>query len=189
MSNFDPKHLEHSIDPSEVPAPVAELFTRESNPYEHRRLVIHAFRKLLRFNNNDGLITYVAEHPAVIDEDGMEVVNQSHMYFADVDQEGAIVGRGTAFHRYDGTDPYYRQKPILTYTETMPERQGQGIGQRRLEVMDTVVQTLHGEPLHSDWELDMEDEVTDQFKKAVREGRAEEYTEENGETRYRFKRR
>lgn len=184
-TNYQTEHLS-VIVADDVPEHVAAAIYEHSSHNPPERAVIHAFRNIMRFDNDDGLVTYIAEREQRIDEDD-ELYDRSSTQLIDVDKGQTIVGRSHLVYVPEGTDAIDAGFPYVAYTETDPKKRKQGLGRRRLMVMNLLANTLHEQPLHSDSDWFREDEATSLWERLEQEGKAVRYKDKNGDNRFRFK--
>lgn len=83
----------------------------------------------------------------------------------------------------------FKEKPLVTYSESFGGYEGQGLHRRRLEIMNILSLKGSGLPLHSDTYRARQIRATSAWKHLVREGKAVEYEEGDPAPgkRFRFK--
>lgn len=187
MAEISKMYLESDILPDQFPGSVAQALYEQSAERPENRFTIHAFRNLMRFDNNDGIVTYVGEFPKA-DSSGRDFgFEGSFAKLIDINVNKLHIGEGSIIHGYDIGNPASDGKPYVAWTGTAEGFRKQGLGLRRLKVMNVVAQELYGKPLNSDSEFFIEEEARSLWRHLVQQELADRYSETYGGLRYRFK--
>jgi hypothetical protein len=127
----------------------------------------------------DGSRTYVATTKKIysmLDE-------EESTYFVDM-EGGSVLGYGELRKDLSKGGKYFTDKPFVGYTRTEAANVRQGLGLRRLEMMNAFSQMKYSLPLYSD--TVMNTGATSRWEELVRAGKAEKF-KEGREDRYVFK--
>ena len=177
------------ITPVDIPAEAARTFWVRSGRYtDSPRLILPEFSQLLRISGPGEITTYIAEHSKAY---AAVAEVESNAYVVDLDPDGRQVGAGEIRFALTNTRDFFRDKPFVGWTETEPGHQRQGLGKRRLLIMNLAATALYKHPLHSG--TLMSDDAESLWQKLTADGLAEKYTEKdtaykNGLVRYKFSR-
>jgi hypothetical protein len=104
----------------------------------------------------------------------------------DVDDRDRRIGHGIVAMLSGDVQPFEINKPFVGETGTQPEFMRQGLGLRRLQVMNHLAQLIFRKPLHSDLLGHTSEEAKGVWRKLTEQGNAEEYTRD-GFSLWRFK--
>jgi hypothetical protein len=129
----------------------------------------------------EGLETYVLPIDVHADDAG---VGEEVLYLVDTDAEGQKTGIGLVAKGRGGLARY--QKPYVGYTETDETHRREGLGLRRLRLMNRLALREYDQPLHSDPNADVSDEAKAVWLKLVNSGEAEFFHDEEY-PRFRFR--
>ncbi len=142
---FKEGNIEKS-DLSKIPPEVLEVFEGYSRrfilPEEYKK---GDFNDIFLIHHMNGDETYVAQQ---IKKFGDEFKEQN-TYFVDT-RNNEITGRGELRLGLETEEEYYKDKPTVGYTFTKEDYQNQGLGKRRIEIMNAFSRMDHGLPLYSD---------------------------------------
>lgn len=127
----------------------------------------------------DGNETYVATTTKIYSGDDVE----ESTYFIDM-QGGSVAGYGELRKNLTKGGSYFTDKPLVGYTETEPTMRRQGLGLRRLEIMNAFSQMKYQLPLYSDTLL--QPDAKRRWEELVQVGKAEKF-KEGRHDRYVFK--
>lgn len=184
-AEFSPQYLS-TVRPEEVPRSAANVVYEHSDHVPAQRMIISAFRNIMRFDNKDGIVTYIAERERR-DTDELGIHRESSMLTVDITTDGVIAGHGHAIKMYEGEAiEYVGNEPFVAYTETSEIMRRRGLGRRRLEVMNVAANMIHGEPLHSDIAIAREEDATSLWKSLQKDGRVVRYVDADRGDRFRF---
>ncbi len=142
----------HRYFPAGRIEPITELpeaFIAEVKPYaeydDQSVFDYKKFQEVSRISHDDGSTTFVARY--AIDQmlDGAPL-NPQNIFLVDIDKNGETVGSG---YVASNNHPLYKGKPFVGYTDTKSGFEKQGLGRRRLFVMNALSQMSYRLPLHS----------------------------------------
>lgn len=102
----------------------------------------------MRFVHPDGDYSWLAQHDKTYDEYSEAV--ESNTYVFDTNPDNEITGVGEIRFARSSDDPYFKDKLFVGWTKTELGFERQGLGRRRLLVMNMVSHALYGCALHSD---------------------------------------
>lgn len=165
----------------QIPNPVMEWFEGRSalqiHPRDYRRGNFSAFYVIY---HQSGDRTFAAKQTKTYDTNGD---TEELVYLIDLDSNGKEEGHGEIRMNVSNDDPYFKNKPFVGYTATEDGFRRQGLGTRRLLIMNTFTQILYDLPLHSDTLIT--DDARRLWERLVAEGKAIKYQEGKNE-RFRF---
>jgi hypothetical protein len=138
------------------------------------------FERFLVITHDNGDRTYVATQTVTYPTNGD---TERLAYLMDFNEAGSPVGGGEIRHNTSNQDNYFRDKPFVGFTITDQAYQRRGFGKRRLNMMNALSRSLHGNPIHSD--TNMAPNAENLWKNLVEEGAARAY-KEGQHNRYMF---
>lgn len=151
-----------SADFRDIPEKAAVLFDTRVSMRTHKHEA-GAFNSVFKIDHQEGGQTYVAQK-RIINDNGSAV---DWTYLFDTDLHGRPQGYGEIVHGNS-------DKPFVGYT--FSEIKKQGLGQRRLKMMNAISTMLYDKPLHS--ASTISDSARGVWEKLVHEGVAERYMDE-----------
>jgi len=165
----------------QIPNQVMEWFEgRSSLLIDPRNYLQGNFSAFYVINHQSGDRTFAARQTKTYDTNGD---TEELVYLIDVDSDGIEEGHGEIRMNISNDDPYFKNKPFVGYTETEGGFRRQGLGTRRLLMMNTFTQMLYDLPLHSDTLI--ADDARRLWERLAVEGKAIKYPEGQNE-RFRF---
>ncbi len=171
---------------------VPDVVTRTSEESTHvnpsERLGLQAFKNLWIFDDDHRITTYVGMYDRALDEDGLGPFEDTLTHVVDTD-ENVVAGETIATYRHTEGDAFYSGTPTVDWTETKDQYLRQGLGTRRIEILDQLTQSAHDAPLHSAPSWNQEDAAEMLWRRLVEAGKAEQYIDSSGDDRFRMKRR
>ena len=179
-ANQAQSYSEQQITTAYMPPAVREYLDSELNSWTEEKWLADT-PSLIHFEGSD---SYVMPIHANIDARGG--VGEEVVFVVDTDESGNKIGMGLLGFGV-GDHPPALKKPYVAYTQTEQGRRQEGLGTRRLRLMNQLALRLFDQPLNSDPESDLSIEAMYTWQKLVRAGEAEGYEEENGALRWRFK--
>lgn len=134
------------------------------------------FKKFLLVNHENGDQTYIANQTKKYDNKNVEDLS----YLVDY-RGGDNLGHAELRYNPSSDLEYFKDKPFVGYTGTEEKYQKQGLGRRRLFLMNALAKTLYNNPVYSDTVIT--DEAKSLWEKLVQENLAKKIKEGN-EDRY-----
>lgn len=147
------------------------------HPQDYKRGNFSAFYVI---DHQSGDRTFAARQIKTYDTNGE---TEELVYILDLDNEENEKGHAELRMNISNNDPYFKNKPFVGYTETEDDFRKQGLGARRLLIMNVFAKILYVLPLHSDTLISAE--ASSLWKRLVEEGKATTYLEGEHE-RFRF---
>jgi hypothetical protein len=132
---------------------------------------------LLKFEHGNGDTSYLGEHIKTYQNGQVE----SNTYIVDINQDSRLTGKAEIRFAADREDSYFKNKPFVGWTETLEDFRGEGLGRRRLLVMNTASLALYGHLLHSGT-LQHDPAVSKMWDRLVEEDLATRYSEVDSKT-------
>jgi hypothetical protein len=171
-----------SISVDKIPTEAMEYFIRKSECFRPEGSYspedfIEAY-KVLR--GEGSYTTYIVKEIKEIKDYGFE----EDTYFADVDEQGELIGTSELRYKPDSDKEFFKDKPFLGNIRTNPNFLRQGFGIRRIELMDGFSRIQYQNPLYSD-EINSEEMIA-VWEKLVADGRASktQLSDDEGDVRY-----
>ena len=162
------------IGPYEIPANVGYDIWQLSGMYTAAdRCTPATFNRLLHIEA-DGIESFVAEHTKTYRQNHE---TESITYVIDTDTSGVTLGKGEIRLSRTNDSDFYKNKPFVGQTTTTFEYRRQGLGLRRLHVMNMASLAIHGLPLHSDTLRSRQAQSL--WEKLVEQGVAQRYMQAN----------
>jgi hypothetical protein len=174
-----------------MPRAVQEHFESKSRRFIHPKnyrpgdfeacfLIVHA----------DGTCTYVASQEKIYSQGGFESMEKL-TYFFDAGTDDEYQGHAELRYAPYSLDSFFYQKPFVGWTKTEDSLLRQGLGLRRLMMMNAYSQMMYSLPLHSDTLMIPSADPKGSpprgvWEKLVRQGRAVMYRE-GDKDRFMFK--
>lgn len=176
------------ISAEQVPDVVTRTFEESTHPNPKERLGLQAFKNLWIFDDDRAITTYVGMYDRTLDEDGLGPFEDTLTHVVDTDQD-VVAGETIATYRHTEGDTFYSGTPTVDWTETNDQYLRQGLGIRRVQILDQVTQSVHDAPLHSAPSWNQEDAAEALWRRLVEAGKAEQYVDSSGDDRFRMRRR
>lgn len=105
-----------------------------------------SFSRLFRVRHKNGDVTYLAVQTKIYNtkQDAEELI-----YFADTRRD-KMIGYSELHFNISSKSPYFKNKPLVSFTQTYNNYVKQGLGTRRLFLMNAMTQMLYKLSLYSD---------------------------------------
>jgi hypothetical protein len=120
------------------------------------------FKNFLLVNHENGDQTYIANQTKKYDNKNVEDLS----YLVDYRGEDNL-GHAELRYNHSSDSEYFKDKPFVGYTVTEEKYQKQGLGRRRLFLMNALAETLYNNPVYSDTIIT--DEAKNLWEKLVQE--------------------
>lgn len=177
-----------SIAPAQIPNAVSELLIRRGGvliPPKDAPTCLEDFTNLRAAVHGNGDISYAASQKKIYRPEKWERV----IHLIDTTESGKLTGTGEVAFSPDSRVDYFRNKPSVWFTRTFEGLGHQGLGRRRLVMMNLAATAEFGFSLHSAT-LFCDPYEQNAWEHLVRDGLAKRYVQRNGtqqSTRYKFK--
>jgi hypothetical protein len=146
FERFFPDGKIRAVKADQVPEEAMAFFERSSSLYinfqDYKR---GNFSSFFVIEYADNLKTFLAQQTKTYWNGDMEELT----HLIDLSREMSKIGHGEIRMALHNRRKYFRNKPFVGYTETNSDMQGQGLGTRRLLVMNALCQMFYGLPLNS----------------------------------------
>jgi hypothetical protein len=156
-----------SITKDLVPFKIMEHFESHSKLSNEEYYRLGNFSEFYLVMHSDDSKTFLARQTKTYDtnRDTEEVT-----YLVDIDKQNVHVGHGEIRWNISNKSDFFKNRPLVGYTETYQDYRKQGLGLRRLLVMNAVSEMLYGLPLNSD--ILSHDNQERRWKRLVEQGKA-----------------